>query len=190
MKKLLAFALLLGAISCSQPATDQYAAEDEGDYSIASSEYVDLAQQGLEHMAAKEFGAWTNMMADDVEYNFPDGDQNTRTSLVGKEAVQNWWSDWSESAGVESMTFTASNHVPINAKNPQNTTGMAGIYVISFFSNEMSFSNGNTANLRMNVVAHFNEDKMIDRYYSYYDRTGIITAMGVNILGDSDEDGQ
>jgi hypothetical protein len=36
--------------------------------------------------------------------------------------------------------------------------------------------------LRMNFSAHFNKDKKIDRYYTYYDRTKIVQAMGSNIL--------
>jgi hypothetical protein len=44
------------------------------------------------------------------------------------------------------------------------------------------FDNENTVNLRMNFALHFNEDSLIDRYYTYYDRSLIIEAMNENIL--------
>jgi hypothetical protein len=35
----------------------------------------------------------------------------------------------------------------------------------------------------MNFIAHFNKDKKIDRYFTYYDRQPIVEAMGgTNLL--------
>ena len=34
----------------------------------------------------------------------------------------------------------------------------------------------------MNVTVHFNSETLIDRFYTYYDRTKIIQATGANIL--------
>ena len=41
---------------------------------------------------------------------------------------------------------------------------------------------GKTVALRMNFIAHFNADKKIDRYTTYYDRSVIIKTMGKNML--------
>lgn len=59
-------------------------------FRIAPTECAALAEQSLTHLAAKDFGAWSALLADDVEYDFPDGDPNTRTKLKGKAAVLAW----------------------------------------------------------------------------------------------------
>ncbi len=61
-----------------------------------------------------------------------------------------------------------------------NTFPMS-IYDLAYVSNKMVMS-GKTINLRMNFSVHFNADKKIDRYTTYYDRSVIIKAMGRNML--------
>ena len=51
----------------------------------------------------------------------------------------------------------------------------------SYYSNELVF-NGATVKLRMNVVMYFDSAKRINRFFTYYDRTGILEATGTNIL--------
>lgn len=146
-------------------------------FSIASIEYADLTQKALDHMAKFEFDAWGDMLADNIVYSFPDGDVDTRTKLEGKSAVVGWWKNWKEKSGVESMTMSEFNHIPINVTAQPKGGALMGMVVISYFSNKMVF-NGKTVALRMNFSVHFNTDKKIDRYTTYYDRTPIIKAMG------------
>jgi len=146
-------------------------------FSIAPIEYAELTQKSLDHMAKFEFDAWGDMMADNVIYSFPDGDVDTRTKLEGKAAVVGWWKNWKEKSGVESMTMSEFNHIPINVTAQPKGGALMGIVVISYFSNKMVFK-GNPVALRMNFSLHFNADKKIDRYTTYYDRTPIIKAMG------------
>ena len=47
-------------------------------------------------MADLDFDKWGEMMADDVEYYFPDGDAGTRTKLTGKSEVVGWFKNWKE----------------------------------------------------------------------------------------------
>jgi len=56
-----------------------------------------------------------------------------------------------------------------------------GFYVFSYFSNKMVYS-GKPLGLRMNFITHFNADKKIDRYITYYDRAPLIQIMGKNLL--------
>ena len=79
------------------------------------------------------------------------------------------------------MTYTDNVDVPIIAKETMAYSGLTGVMVISYFSNEIVYQEG-TVKLRMNFAAHFNKDKLIDRYYTYYDRTGIVEMMNKNIL--------
>ncbi len=152
----------------------------------ASEEYSDLTEKALGHLAELDFDAWGEMLADDVTYYFPDGDSGTRTVLEGKDEVINWFQNWKESSGIETMTISQSDHFPVIAGNSLNYSKLDGVLVISYFSNEMIFE-GKSVKLRMNYVSFFNEDNLIYRYYSYYDRTPIIEAMDENILADESE---
>ena len=151
-------------------------------------EYSALAAKALEHLSKFEFDAWGTMLADSVEYYFPDGDVDTRTKLVGKQAVLDWWKNWQNTSGIQSMTMSLPNHIPVEAIKAPNMTGLPGIYVFSFISNEMVYGSKKVS-LRMNFSVHFNQDKLIDQYYTYYDRAPIIEAMGKNILKDSSAKG-
>lgn len=150
-------------------------------YEIASPEYSNLAVKALTELTNFQFDSWGSMLADDVEFYFPDGDAGTRTKLSGKSNVLDWWKNWKETSGVESMTYTDNVDVPIIAKETMAYSGLTGVMVISYFSNEIVYQGG-TVKLRMNFAAHFNKDNLIDRYYTYYDRTGLVELMKKNIL--------
>ena len=148
---------------------------------IASPEYSKLAVEALTYLTSMDIDKWVSMMSDDVEFSFPDGDVSTRTKLTGKKAVADWWNNWKKTSGVKSMTFEKHVEIPVNSKEVNPATGLTGVTVISYFSNNMNI-NGSPVPIRMNFSAHFNKDKKIDRYYTYYDRTKIVQAMGTNIL--------
>ena len=150
-------------------------------YEIAPQEYVALSEKALSQVIKLDFDAWAGMLADDVEFWFPDGDNNTRTKLVGKKAVIDWWKNWKATSGIKSMSMDEVNFIPINVLKASGGISDKGYVVYSFFSNKMVFATGST-NLRMNFISRFNADKKIDRYVSYYDRSVIIKAMGRDIL--------
>jgi ketosteroid isomerase-like protein len=150
-------------------------------FEIAPIEYAELSEKALGYFAKFEYDAWAEMLADNVVYAFPDGDVNTRTKLEGKPAVLAWWKTWKEKSGIQSMTLTEFNHIPINTILQPKGGALMGIAVISYFSNRMVIA-GKTIDLRMNFSAHFNADKKIDRYTAYYDRSVIIKGSGKNML--------
>lgn len=150
-------------------------------WDIAPAEYAALAEQSLQHMENFEFDEWGQMLADDVEYYFPDGDAGVRTVLIGKRAAVDWWNNWQMTSGIESMTFSEPVYLPVIAEEVPNYTGLPGYYVVSYFSNKLIY-NGKEVNIRMNFTMHFNDDQEIDRYFTYYDRTPIIEATQTNIL--------
>ena len=179
---ILSIACMIAFLGCESERMESSSATENSRYEIASDEYVDLALEAFDHLSSFNIDAWGEMLADDVEYYFPDGDSSTRTTLTGKEAAVNWWKNWAESSGIESMTITRTDLVPVRVNEALDYSGLTGVFVLSYFSNELVFDNGNTVNLRMNFAVHFNEDDLIDRYYTYYDRTPIIEAMNENIL--------
>lgn len=150
-------------------------------FSIAPIEYAELAEKALNHVAKFEFDVWAEMLADDVAFYFPDGDVDTRTKLEGKAAVVSWWKKWKAESGVESMSLSEFNHLPINNIGQPKGGALTGNTVISYFSNKMVLS-GKPVALRMNFATHFNADKKIDRYTTYYDRSILTKATGKNML--------
>ncbi|GAB2761819.1 nuclear transport factor 2 family protein [Salinimicrobium soli] len=185
MKKLITaiFCLILVS-SCNNKENEpreESTPVNQSNYEVASDRYSELNQEALDRMAALDFDAWGEMLADDVQYFFPDGDAETRTILNGKEEVLNWWKDWKNNSGIEKMTFTNPVFIPVKANQKLNYSGLTGVIVLSYFSNEMVF-NGQPIGVRMNFATHFNKDSLIDRYYTYYDRTPIINTMNRNIL--------
>jgi hypothetical protein len=185
-RKFFGLAVVIISLCCLAPASSFAQSTDKAQAAnssleIASPEYAKLAAEALTYLTNMDIEKWVSMLSDDVEYCFPDGDAGTRTKLTGKKAVADWWNNWKKTSGVKSMTFEKHVEIPLNSKEVNPSTGLSGVSVISYFSNNMNI-NGTQVQLRMNYSAHFNKDKKIDRYYTYYDRTKIVQAMGSNIL--------
>lgn len=178
-------AVLLLASGCNNApqATDTAtaAAVTNDLFKIAPAEYATLAEQSLNHLAAKDFAAWSSLLADDVEFDFPDGDQNTRTKLKGKADVLACWKNYLGLPTVKSMTLSEFNHMPIEVTGEPKGGAKKGVYVISYFTNTQVI-NDQSVGIRMNFSTHFNADKKIDRYTGYYDRTPVVKALGRNLL--------
>ena len=186
MKKSVMFvaALFLILFSCKDSEKDQedtVASEDQSNYEVASDSYSDLSDEALNRMSSLDFDSWGELLADNVEYYFPDGDADTRTIIKGKQNVIDWWKDWKKNTGIDKMTFTDRVHIPVKANTKLNYSGLTGVIVLSYFSNEMVY-NGQPANVRTNVAVHYTEDSLIDRFYTYYDRTPILKVVNANVL--------
>lgn len=182
--------LLASALFFSCNSTDKENKEkpteikiENSKYSIASSEYEELAEKAIVHIADFQFSELYKMVSDDIEYYLPDGGETTRTGFVGKEAFMGFWDSYQEKSGNTKMTLSNTVHVPINVHQELNYTKVTGIMVLSYFSLSMEFGN-EKADLRANFGFHFNDDKKIDKIYSYYDRTPIIEAAKRNILNE------
>lgn len=150
-------------------------------FTIAPIQYADSSEKAFILMAAFKFDSWADMLADTVVYSFPDGDAVTRTTLHGKDTLVNWWKNWVATSGIQSMAMDAFNHVPIQVISQPEGGFPMGIYDLVYFTNTLVF-HGKPIGLRMNFSVHFNADKKIDHYASYYDRNVIIQASGNNVL--------
>lgn len=174
---------LLMFLSCEEKekTIEKDVATYQSNYEVASERFSDLNDEALDRMSSLDFDAWGEMLAENVEYYFPDGDADTRTVLKGKKEVVAWWKDWKRNTGIDSMKFTDRVHIPVQANHELNYSGLTGVIVISYFSNEMIY-NGQPAQVRTNVAVHFTEDSLIDRFYTYYDRTPILKVVNANVL--------
>ena len=169
------------ATTVNETATSTAAAISNPNFSIAPLEYATLSEKALNHLSKFEFDDWAAMMADNVVYAFPDGDVDTRTKLEGKAAVVAWWKTWKEKSGIASMSMSEFNHFPLNVTAQPKGGALMGNYDFVYFSNKMVYA-GKPVMLRMNFAVHFNADKKIDRYITYYDRSVIMKATGKNML--------
>jgi len=167
--------------AATEAAPTTTAAVTNSRFTIAPEEFAELSEKALNHFAKFEFDVWGDMLAENVLYTFPDGDTDTRTKLEGKAAVLGWWKAWKEKSGVESMTMSEFNHFPLNVTEQPKGGALMGNYDFCYFSNKIVFA-GKPVLLRMNFIAHFNADKKIDRYTTYYDRSVIIKATGKNMI--------
>ncbi len=195
MKISFAFSLLMTALlftmSCNAPATSDTktdatkmttTAATTPDMEIAPQEYATLAESALQKSSSNDIDGWATMVADDVEFYYPDGDQNTRTKFIGKPAIVKWLKESFIIGGMKSSTVSAFNTVPIKVNKKMNAGALSGYQVICFFTTNSTYKNGNSVSVRRNAVLHFNDNKLIDRVYNYYDRTLFIKAAGKNIL--------
>ncbi len=139
--------------------------------------YKVLEEKTLTVQADFDMEAWSEMLADDVSYSFPDSGANEQTTLYGKPAVMDYWQNWRKKHSIKSMSFSGFTHAPFISDQNLNVSGLSGVYVFSIFTSKMIFTNGETVEIFMNYCCHFNKDKRIDRCYTYYDRTPIIQAL-------------
>ena len=150
-------------------------------YSIASSEYEDLSTEALEHIESFNFSKLGEMVSDDIEYYLPDGGEADRTRFIGKEEFLNFWNTYQEKTGLNSWKVSNIVCVPINSHNKLKYSNIDGVFTITYFSLDFKFGEEETS-VRANFGFHFNEDKKIDKLYTYYDRTPIIEAAKLNVL--------
>jgi hypothetical protein len=196
MKKLsyYSFVAVVGLLaSCNTPPTQNTEAVAENPmataevavtnpkYALAPQEYAELAEQSLKTLATLDFAAWGATLADDAEFHFPDGDQNTRTKLVGKAAIVAWWQENKNASDMESMTLSEFNTVPLDVTSDANAGATKGIYALTYFTNALVYKQGATS-VRMNMSLGFNADKKINKITAYYDRTPILKVVGKNQL--------
>ena len=183
-------ALALAVTSCNAPAATDTKPEaakpavaaTSPDYEIAPQEYATLAEAALQKSAANDMDGWATMLADDVEFYYPDGDQNTRTKFIGKPAVIKWQKDSRISSGIKSSTSSAFNITPLKINKKLNAGALSGYQSICYYTSNSIYNNGNSVSVRRNAVLHFNDSKLIDRVVNFYDRTPYIKAAGKNIL--------
>ncbi len=150
-------------------------------FAIAPDYYAESAEKALVHLSKFEFDAWEAMLSDGVQFNFPDGDVDTRTKLVGKAAVVGWWKNWKQTSGATSMTMSEFNHFPLEVTSQLKAGAQPGMYVISYLSNNLVYGD-KSIRLRMNFTTRFDANKKIMAYTTYYDRSPIIKLTGKNSL--------
>jgi hypothetical protein len=141
----------------------------------ASEAYGILAEKSLDLIASFNLDTWSTMLSDSVICYFPNGDMKTCTKLSGKKQLLAWGRNYMKTSGLKSMSIESAHYFPIDISNDRSAE-MVGTQVIAYLSNKMVFETG-AVSVRMNVLIHFDKNKMIDRYYTYYDNTPILNIL-------------
>lgn len=150
---------------------------DVDSYEAAPAAYAILAEKSIDLASSFDVNSWAGMLSDSVVYHFPDGDIKTCTKIIGKKALVNWATSHIQSSGIQSMSIENATYLPIRVS--ANKSGrIAGTQVIAYLSNKMVYATG-AVSVRMNMIIHFDKDKMIDAYYTYYDNMPIMDLLQV-----------
>ena len=158
--------LLFSSFACSLDSSD-------GDtLSAAPSSYGILAEKSLDLMAEFDLDTWGTMLSDSVVFYFPDAGEENSEKLIGKKALLNWWKNYINTSGIKSMSIDNASYMPICVRKGMRKSDLSGTQVIAYFSNKLVYDSG-AVSVRMNFVIHFDQNKMIDGYYTYYDQTQI-----------------
>jgi len=154
---------ILGGAACTVDRSG------EENYTAAPPSYGILAEKSLDLMAGLDVEAWGIMLSSSVVYYFPDGEKK----LIGKKAVLDWWKNYISTTGIKAMSIENASYMPIEVKNAVRPGELSGTQVIAYFSNKM-ICDRSEVSVKMNFIIHFDKDKLIDAYYTYYDPAPMI----------------
>jgi len=160
--------LLLWLVSCQPPSE-----KPETRLQLASDEYIVLSEKALTYQSDFDWEGCADLLADDVQCFLPDRAQ----PLVGKSAVLAFWKSWPQRTHLDSWQLSHFNHIPVQTRQALLFSGLSGVYVISMFRGELRYVDGHTRTLNLNCCLHFNAQKHIDRWYSYYDYRPMIPTL-------------
>ncbi|WP_159467044.1 hypothetical protein [Dyadobacter sp. 3J3] len=169
--------LMLNGTTCSVDRSEMES------FKKVSSSYAILAEKSLDVMADFDLETWGTMLSDSVVYYFPDRNERTTNKLTGKSALLAWWSNYIAVSGIKSMTIENAHYVPICIEKKGKKGELPGIQVIAYFSNNIIYEKGSVS-VKMKFIIHFDENKLIDGYQTYYDTSRIVNMQkDKNIAG-------
>lgn len=157
--------LLMGLLFACQKQENS----SNNDLSIATQNYAVLAEKTISYQADFDLDSWSKMLADDVYFELLD--DTTSPNSVGRNAAIAAWQKWREVNKIQSLKCSRFTQIPISSQKAMKFSDLPGVYVFSLFSGTVHYTDGSTADLKMNYCFHFNEAKMIDRYYAFQNKT-------------------
>lgn len=158
--------LAIGLGNCSISKNENTKKED---YEIASPVYIALAEKSLDYLSNFELNSFASMLAEEVEYELPDGQV-----FIGKTAVIDYWKKYKITSGITSMTFHNANYLPIDTHIKPKGNELPGVKVLADFTSNIVFKDKTRA-VKMNFNIHFDKAKLIDRMSANYDSSKIQT---------------
>lgn len=159
--------LLMGLLFACQKQENS----SNNDLSIATQNYAVLAEKTISYQADFDLDSWGKMLADDVQFELPN--DTTQHNSVGRAAAIEAWQKWKDVNKIQSLKCSRFTQIPISSQKAMKFSDLSGVYVFSIFQGTIIYANGSTADLKMNYCFHFNQAKMIDRYYVFHDKINL-----------------
>jgi hypothetical protein len=154
--------------------TEQPAVEE------ASQTYAIIVEESLNILQDFDFDELDTYFANDVEWYWPNGGMESRSIIIGKQNVINYWKDWRATSGVESMQFYNSDFMPLKTNKSNDQYNIVGVVVL-YYGDITIYGKAGSTTVRQHLVFSFNNNKKIQKVFSYYDRTGITQLLSVDM---------
>jgi hypothetical protein len=146
----------------------------------ASQKYANIVEECLNVMQDFNFDGLGVYLADDVQWYWPNGGMETRSIIKGKENVISFWKNWRATSGVESMQFYNSDFMPLRTNRSNDQYNVVGVVVL-YYGDITIYGKAGSTIVRQHLVFSFNDDDKIKNIFSYYDRTGIVQLLNVDL---------
>jgi hypothetical protein len=154
--------------------TEQPAVEE------ASQTYAIIVEESLNILQDFDFDELDTYFANDVEWYWPNGGMESRSIIIGKQNVINYWKDWRATSGVESMQFYNSDFMPLKTNKSNDQYNIVGVVVL-YYGDITIYGKAGSTTVRQHLVFSFNNNKKIQKVFSYYDRTGITQLLSIDM---------
>lgn len=155
--------LLIGLVACRDTESRRLPQEDA--LVIAPDTYAVFSQKALTYQADFQLEAWAELLAGDVEYHVPAGDSLRR--LRGKKEVLDYWQTWKSRWQVREIHLSQFSIIPIHSPKALPLSDLPGVYVPVIYRRRITYVSGQVQERPVSLWLHFNQEKLIDRMYSF-----------------------
>ncbi len=137
---------------------------------FADAKYAAVGKDFLSNMSSGNMDAWGNSLADNVVWQWNNGD-----SVAGKQAVIAYWKDRRSNA-IDSISFSNDIWLPVKVNQPQQTE-QAGVWLLGWYQIKAKYKTGKSMSQWSHIDYHFDANDKVDRVIQYIDRAPINEAM-------------
>ncbi len=137
---------------------------------FADAKYAAVGKDFLANMSSGNMDAWGNSLADNVVWQWNNGD-----SIAGKTAVLTYWKDRRANA-IDSISFSNDIWLPVKVNQPQQTE-QPGVWLLGWYQIKAKYKTGKSMSQWSHIDYHFDANDKVDRIIQYLDRASINAAM-------------
>ncbi|NND52226.1 MAG: nuclear transport factor 2 family protein [Flavobacteriaceae bacterium] len=169
--------LLLVVSGCNKEQAAQTSVQNENlNYKFASNEYVEIIEKLMEYWADQDFDAYGTLLAEDVISFAPYNPHEAGNETWGREREMNIYKNWTKNNEVENIEFSDISIVAIETEGNKPFYKESGINVMAFATMKMTIY-GKPINHGISWIFHFNNEKLIDKIYLFFDAQQQFNAM-------------
>ena len=164
-------------LSCAEKSSDAATiTTDNVQFKIASSEYAKIVEKALEHWANQDFDAYGELLDEDlISYN-PYEPHDLQFARKSREEEVAGYKSWTKYSEVENIVFSNTTLIPLATTDTNKLYLDSGVSVVVYATMEMTIFGKPTSN-GVSILYHFNDDKLIDKAYLFYDINQQMNAM-------------